>query len=281
MRRRGRAQRDARPRPLRQAQLLDGRSAERLANGFIGTQQKAPAQVDAHVEARPCHVAPGVLDPPPPPPPPERSSPAPTKTHARTHAQHGTGRASRSPNPSRVVCYVCFRHRAYSPRVPHFSTAGGLGARADDVRRGRVAATTAVSPTAKLRAHPCSVQPELPWASTMECSHHVRYSGGASHARKNRPLVPTDVGQAQSQVRAARGELQCSWSTAPIGWWFAAAASDGRAVEHRQCGVCPIRWAHRAASHHRMRSAEPTARAHPLDRHPRMPTHVHQRQSRS
>ena len=47
--------RDARPRPLRQAELaelLDGRSAQRLANGFVGTQQKASAQVDASVLER-------------------------------------------------------------------------------------------------------------------------------------------------------------------------------------------------------------------------------------
>ena len=52
---------------------------------------------------------------------------------------------------------------------------------------------------------------------TVECSYHVRHSGGASHARENRTLMPTDLGQAPPQVRAARGELQCSWSADPIG----------------------------------------------------------------
>ena len=44
--------RDARPRPLRQAELLDGRSAQRLPDGFLSTQQKASAQVDASVLER-------------------------------------------------------------------------------------------------------------------------------------------------------------------------------------------------------------------------------------
>jgi hypothetical protein len=81
-----------------------------------------------------------------------------------------------------------------------------------------VAAAAAVSPAAKLRAAAARAPvPELRRAAIMECSYHVRHSGGASNARENRPLVPTDLGQARPQVRAARDELQCSWSTAPIG----------------------------------------------------------------
>ena len=55
----------------------------------------------------------------------------------------------------------------------------------------------------------------------MECRYHVRHSGGVSHAREDGPLVPTDLGGGPPQVRAARGELWCSWSTAPnrAGLW--------------------------------------------------------------
>ena len=60
----------------------------------------------------------------------------------------------------------------------------------------------------RLRVHPCSVQPELLRAATMECSYHVRHNGGASDAREDGPLMPTDLGRGPPQVRAVRDELQ-------------------------------------------------------------------------
>jgi hypothetical protein len=68
------------------------------------------------------------------------------------------------------------------------------------------------SRTERLRdgdAGPCSVRLGLPWAATMECSYRAHGTGGASCAREDGPLVPTDLGRAQPQVRAARAELQC------------------------------------------------------------------------
>jgi hypothetical protein len=66
---------------------------------------------------------------------------------------------------------------------------------------------------------PCSLRPRLPQAATMECSYHVHRTGGASRAREDAPLVPTDVGRAQPQVRAAAWRAAvCSvdtWECAP------------------------------------------------------------------
>ena len=45
--------------------------------------------------------------------------------------------------------------------------------------------------------------PELLRAAMLECSYHVRQSGGASHAREDGPLVPIDWGRALSQVLAS------------------------------------------------------------------------------
>ena len=42
----------------------------------------------------------------------------------------------------------------------------------------------------------------------MECSYRVRHNGGASDAREDGPLMPTDLGRGPPQVRAVRDELQ-------------------------------------------------------------------------
>ncbi len=96
---------------------------------------------------------------PPSPWPPPSSQPARTKTRTqrRAHARPRRIRimAAKTRAPWHHLCGVLRAFGTANIRhpCPHLSTAGGLDARADDVRRGRrVAATAAVRPTAKLRA---------------------------------------------------------------------------------------------------------------------------------
>jgi len=94
---------------------------------------------------------------------------APTIPHA------APGPETPTPWHTGVVCYARFWHRAYSPRMPHFSAAGGLGARADDVRGGgRVAATAPVSPAAKLRAAAARAPVLCSARATMGCNLGVQ-----------------------------------------------------------------------------------------------------------
>ena len=118
--------------------------------------------------------------------------------HVPTIPHAAPGPETPTPWHTGLVCYARFWHRAYSPRMPHFSAAGGLDARADDVRGGgRVAAAAAVSPTAKPRAAAarapvlCSTQSYCglqPWSAATTC---VRAVARRMRARMDRSCRST------------------------------------------------------------------------------------------
>ena len=133
-----------------------------------------------------------------------------------------------------VVCYARFWHRAYSPRMPHFSAAGGLGARADDVRGGgRAAAAAAVSPTAKLRAAAarapvlcsthsyCGLQP---WSAATTC---VRAVARRMRARMDRSCRSTGAARCRrcSPHRHARMRTRAAEAKPLVGRWRCARPS--------------------------------------------------------
>jgi hypothetical protein len=112
----------ARPRPLRQAPLLDARSAQRLLNGFFGTQQKSQVQLDAQVRAKSCRAAPTVLILPAPGPHHPHNQRAQRRAHKDAHTRAQDGYASWPPKLARhgttcAVCYALLAPRIFATRA--------------------------------------------------------------------------------------------------------------------------------------------------------------------